>query len=1185
MSLDTLKSFFENSPHGFSLCFARVIEGQEPLVLAELVEVLGKLERETSDRCQDILHICRDDVQLEALREGLAFFVPNVKVLSFPAWDCVPYDRVGPKPDIIAERMATLAQLEKGKRRGVRVILTTPRALLQKLPPRGFVRSNIKILSPGKRIDRARLLARLSAMGYMRSEMVMDKGEFAVRGGIIDLFLAGYQQPLRLDFFGDELESIRQFDPTTQRTTKKLNRVTLLPVSEVDFSEAARARFRKNYLAHFGAPQGHDALYEAISEGQSFQGMEHWLAFFHEELETLFDYLPACLICRNIEIDQAIAAQFDQIDEHFEARLQALEVQNFGAPSYHPVPRDEIFITRDNWRSMIADLSSVSISAFDIDQLEDFNEVISFAGKAGVQFVVERRDDRAHLFHSVVSKIKARQEKGVAVVVATWSNGSRERLMSLLKDAGLEAFQSCDNWQEVKGLESGVVGFVVLGIEQGFQAGEILFIGEQDILGDRLVRRKKRAKSDADVLKEATSLSLGDYIVHQEHGIGRFEGLKTITAAGAPHDCLELHYHGGDKLFLPVENIELLSRYGTEGSQAMLDRLGGGAWQARKVKIKKKLLDIAEKLIAIAAKRTLKTAPSLEVSSEQWDEFAAGFPYEATEDQLATIERVRDDLAAGKPMDRLVCGDVGFGKTEVALRASFVAAMNGVQVAIVAPTTLLARQHFQSFNSRFEGLPIKIGHASRLVSHKDLTSLKQGLANGDVDIVVGTHALLGKSIEFRDLGLLIIDEEQHFGVQHKERLKELKDNVHVLTLSATPIPRTLQMSLSGVRDLSLITTPPVDRLAVRSYVSPFDPVVVRNALLRERFRGGQSFFVCPRVSDLDEAEALLKEHVPELRVVRAHGQMPTGELEDVMNAFYDRKYDCLLSTTIIESGLDIPTANTMVIYRADKFGLAQLYQLRGRVGRSKTRAYAYFTTPVNKALTPAAEKRLKVLASLDSLGAGFTLAAHDLDMRGAGNLVGGEQSGHIREIGYELYQSMLEEAIAELKDGVATVQNEWTPNIQLGTSVLIPEGYVHDLQLRLSLYRRASLLESKDEIDGFKAELHDRFGPVPVEVSHLMDIMYIKGLCRLAGVESIEAGPRGVQIGFYRDKFVNPEGLLAFVHKHGAKIKLQANHKLVYKAKWEDGDARLLGVTALIEELKTMACSGGEFDGAAMGHS
>ncbi|MEO0363586.1 MAG: DEAD/DEAH box helicase, partial [Pseudomonadota bacterium] len=516
-------------------------------------------------------------------------------------------------------------------------------------------------------------------------------------------------------------------------------------------------------------------------------------------------------------------------------------------------------------------------------------------------------------------------------------------------------------------------------------------------------------------LTEAGTLAQGDLVVHVEHGVGRYTGMKTVTAVGAPHECLELEYHGGDRLYLPVENIELLSRYGH--SEGMLDRLGGGAWQAKKAKLKERIRDMAEKLIRVAAERLLREAPKLTPPDMAWDEFCARFPYEETDDQLNAISDVIGDLEAGRPMDRLICGDVGFGKTEVALRAAFVAAMSGVQVALICPTTLLARQHAKGFAERFRGAPLKVRQLSRFIGSKEAAATKAGLADGTVDIVIGTHALLSKSVRFKNLGLLIVDEEQHFGVAHKERLKQLRSDIHVLTMTATPIPRTLQMSMTGVRDLSIIATPPVDRLAVRTYVSPFDPVTVREALLRERYRGGQSFFVVPRISDLAEQEEFLREQVPEVSFVTCHGQMAAGELDKRMNAFYDGEYDVLLATTIVESGLDIPTANTLIVHRADMFGLAQLYQIRGRVGRSKVRAYAYFTTEPRKPLTPAAEKRLKVLSSLDSLGAGFTLASHDMDIRGAGNLLGEEQSGHIREVGYELYQDMLEETIAKLKAG------------------------------------------------------------------------------------------------------------------------------------------------------------------------
>jgi transcription-repair coupling factor (superfamily II helicase) len=689
-------------------------------------------------------------------------------------------------------------------------------------------------------------------------------------------------------------------------------------------------------------------------------------------------------------------------------------------------------------------------------------------------------------------------------------------------------------------------------------------------LGDRLIRRSKRKKRAADFITEATGLTAGDIVVHVDHGIGRFVGLKTIEAAGAPHDCLEIRYADEARLFLPVENIELLSRFGGEGTEAQLDRLGGGAWQARKAKLKKRLLDIAGQLIRIAAERQMRSAPALVPPDGLYGEFAARFPYDETDDQMGAIDAVIDDLGQGRPMDRLICGDVGFGKTEVALRAAFVAAMSGLQVAVVVPTTLLSRQHFKTFAERFRGLPIKLAQASRLVGAKDLVAAKAGIADGTVDIVVGTHALLGAGIQFKNLGLLIIDEEQHFGVKHKERLKELKSDVHVLTLSATPIPRTLQLALTGVRELSLIATPPVDRMAVRTFISPFDPLVIRETLLRERYRGGQSFYVCPRIADLTEVHEFLSHDVPELKVAVAHGQMPPGELDDIMNAFYEGQYDVLLSTTIVESGLDIPTANTMIIHRADMFGLAQLYQLRGRVGRSKLRAFALFTLPANKTLTGMAERRLKVLQSLDTLGAGFQLASHDMDIRGAGNILGEEQSGHIKEVGFELYQQMLEEAVAEQRGQGVEDSGQWSPLITIGAAVMIPETYVADLQLRLALYRRLADLADIADIDAFGAEMIDRFGPLPEEVQHLLKIVYIKVLCRTANVEKLDAGPKGVVIQFRKKEFANPAALIKYIGEQGSLAKIRPDQGIVLMRDWPTPDKRLAGSAVIMTQLARM---------------
>jgi transcription-repair coupling factor (superfamily II helicase) len=831
-----------------------------------------------------------------------------------------------------------------------------------------------------------------------------------------------------------------------------------------------------------------------------------------------------------------------------------------------------MFISGPEWKEA---LDALTVRRFTPFEEEDRPGVLSFGGRAGRNFALERATEGGDLFGAVAAHVRAIAAAHKRVIIAAWTPGARERLSTLLASHGLKDARKVESYPEVLALPGGTPALVVLGLEQGFDSPELAIIGEQDILGDRLVRPRRKAKRAADVITEATSLSVGDLVVHVDHGIGRFEGLQTITALGAPHDCLELRYAGGDKLYLPVENIELLSRYGSEGEGVQLDKLGGVGWQSRRARLKKHLREMAAELIKLAAKRLLREAPVLSAQNGSFEEFIARFPYEETEDQQASIDSVVEDLGSGKPMDRLICGDVGFGKTEVALRAAYIAAMAGVQVAVVVPTTLLARQHFKTFSERFKGLPIRIARASRLVGTKELAETREGLKNGTIDIVVGTHALLGKQVQFARLGLLVIDEEQHFGVGHKERLKQLKEDVHVLTLSATPIPRTLQLALSGVRELSLITTPPIDRLAVRTFISPFDPVILREALRRERYRGGQSFYVVPRISDLDDVAEFLQEAVPELKVARAHGQLSPTELESVMGAFYEGQFDILLSTAIVESGLDLPNANTLIVHRADMFGLAQLYQLRGRVGRSKARAYAYFTTPPGQRLTEGAEKRLKVLQSLDTLGAGFSLASHDLDIRGAGNLLGQEQSGHIREVGFELYQSMLEEALTAMRGGdLGEGAEQWSPQISLGTSVLIPESYVADLQLRLGLYRRLSSLEGRADIDGFAAELVDRFGELPEEVRHLLDVMEIKGLCRQAGIAQVDAGPKGALIAFRKNEFANPQGLIHYMARAKGGVKLQPDQKLVFKADWDLPAARLAGVRKLIGELAEIARAG-----------
>ena len=997
------------------LLVAGVNEGLDALLLGDM----ARARFEAGDGlAMPVLHMARDDKRLEALSQALRFFAPDVKRIVLPAWDCVPYDRVSPNTEIAGQRIMALARMVAApKWKAPVVVLTTMNAAQQKVPSKKFIRSSILKLMPERVIPMKKIAAHLEQSGYLRVGTVMDHGDYAMRGDIIDLFPPGRAKPVRLNYFGDELETIRTFDTETQISGDHLKKLLLMPVNECAFGQEAQAVFRQRYTALFGAVTSSDPLYEAISNGVRFEGMEHWLPLFHDEpLQTVFDYLPRAHLSFDHLYEEARNNRLEQIEDHYDSRVHSLEQKSFGGAPYKPLPADQLYLNKQEWEENIARHCARLLTPFELPKGGEGVPVVSFASRQGKSFAAERASEAGNIYEAVVTYIRALHKAKKIVILASWSKGARERLHHLLENHGLKRTQMVTSWREASNMGVGVTGFAVLGLEQGFVTPELVIVAEQDILGDRLIRKVKKRRKDVDILTEVNDISLGDAVVHADHGIGRFQGLRTIEAGGAPHDCLELHYHGGDKLFLPVENIELLSRYGGH-EMVVLDKLGGAAWQARKAKLKQRIRDIAEKLIKVAALRELKSAPVINVPDSEYAEFVARFPYEATEDQQESINQVLEDLERGRPMDRLVCGDVGFGKTEVALRAAFVAALNGHQVALVVPTTLLARQHFKTFKERFEGYPVRIEQASRLVGAKALKKVKEGLAKGSVDIVIGTHALLSKSMDFADLGLLIIDEEQHFGVTHKERIKTMRENVHVLTLTATPIPRTLQLSLSGVRGLSLITTPPVDRMAVRSFVLPFDPMILREALLRERFRGGQCFYVCPRIKDLPDIEEFLHEQVPELKVAVAHGQMGSGPLEDIMNAFYDRQYDVLLSTTIVESGLDVPTANTMIIHRADQFGLAQLYQLRGRVGRSKTRAYAYFTTEPGKTLTEPAQKRLKVLQSLDTLGAGFALASHDMDIRGAGNLLGEEQSGHIKEVGFALYQSMLEEAVAMLRGG------------------------------------------------------------------------------------------------------------------------------------------------------------------------
>lgn len=1153
-----------------------MVAGMPPGFDAQTLVLLA--ERLYAERKAPVLFVAQNDARMAATEAAARFFNPDLEILTLPAWDCLPYDRVSPTSALIAQRMATLATLAATKIRRPRLVLTTINAALQRVPERSVVKAAHLSLAPGAEISRETLIAFLSENGFNRSGQVVDKGEFAVRGGLVDLFPTASEQPVRLDFFGDEVDAVRTFDPASQRTTGTLDALDLKPASEFSLSPAAIARFQADYVATFGPTKGDDPLYEAIKAGRKVQGAEHWLPMFHDRLETLFDYLADARLVLDHQVDEAASERMTATADYYDARVAAYDLQKSGketgTPLYKPVPARRLYLDESEWTAIKAASAALMLHPFAAPEGE---KSVDIQGRVGRNFAPERQDKSVNIYDSVVDHARSRRAAGQRVVFATYSAGAAERMIGVLKDHDLASVEFAENWADIRTLPAGLITVVVLTLESGFETPDLALISEQDILGDRLVRRvTKRRKAD-NFLKEASALAPGDLVVHTSHGIGRFVGLETVEAAGARHDCLLIHYAGESKLFVPVENIEVLTRFGGDSAEIQLDKLGGVAWQARKAKMKERIREMAEGLIKLAAQREMRDGKRIPVPEALYSEFAARFPFTETDDQLRAISDVTADFARGRPMDRLVCGDVGFGKTEVALRAAFLAVMDGGQVAIVAPTTLLARQHFQTFTSRFRGLPVRIGQLSRLVKQKDQTLTKKEMQAGTLDIVVGTHALLGKEIGFKNLSLLIVDEEQHFGVAHKERLKALRADVHVLTLTATPIPRTLQMAMSGIRDLSIIATPPVDRLAVRTYVMPFDHVVIREALLREHYRGGQSFYVVPRIADLKEVTEFLKDHVPEVKFAVAHGQMSPTEIENVMTAFYEGQFDVLLSTTIVESGIDIPTANTMIVHRADMFGLAQLYQLRGRVGRSKVRAYAYLTVPANRLLTDTADKRLQVLQSLDTLGAGFTLASHDMDIRGAGNLLGDEQSGHIKEVGVELYQKMLEEAVAEAKSGKAGEDDgeyeagDWSPTLNLGATVMIPETYVSDLTQRMALYRRLADLETRADVDAFMAELIDRFGPLPGAVKQLAAIMIIKGNAKRAGIEKLEAGPKGFVIAFRDNRFANPKGLIDFISQSGRSAKVRPDHSLIYFAKTDKTAARLKLAHSLTRKLGDLA--------------
>lgn len=1103
-------------------------EGSEPLLINEISENLDN----------NILIIARDLKRYQQLKDGLEFFL-NKDVLLYPQWDCVPYDRISPNKLITSKRLETLSRLSNEKNKS-KIILTTIQASCQRTLSLDEVKNKFISLKPGEVIDINNLVNFFVSNGYEKTPTVREYGEFSVRGGIID-FYSPLNKPIRLDLFGNTIDSIKSFDLISQRSLELLKEIFVYPASEIILNDKTIENFRINFNKKFGSQKEKVKIYDSISEGISYPGMEHWLPFFYNKTGSIFDYIDKPIILLDHLYDSSLDDFLETVNDHFQSRKdyddnKLSKVEN----KYFSIEPSNLYQNKEEYNKNLYSRNCIRISPFKKP------DAINLNGKASTKYsnIKSNRNDSSS-YENLKSDILDFTKKNKKIIIACSSLGSSERVAKILINNGI--LSNFKNLESFKNIDQKNIYLTVLNLNSGFHFDDYIFISEQDIFGEKFYRPRIIRKAE-NFIREISSVMPGDAVVHVDHGIGRFENLSTLEINNAKHECLLIKYANDDKLYLPVENIEVLSRYGSDISDEMLDKLGGISWTTRKENLKKKIKFLAEELISVAAKRQLSKAEMFNVPEDFYEEFCSRFSFEETNDQLNAINDVLNDLEKGLPMDRLICGDVGFGKTEIALRASFLAAMSGKQVSILAPTTLLARQHYETFKDRFKGFPINVFELSRLTPKKD--SVIKSINSGSCDIVIGTHSLLGEKINFSDLGLLIIDEEQHFGVKHKEKIKKLRDNVHVLTLTATPIPRTLQLAMTGVRDLSIIASPPIDRRAIETYVFPNDPLVVKEALLRERHRGGQSFYVVPRISDIEDIEEYFKEFIPEINYITVHGQMPSKQIEDRINDFYMGSYDVLISTTIIESGLDIPNANTLIIHRSDMFGLSQLYQIRGRVGRSKVKAYAYLTYKEHKKLGKKALKRLEVLQSLDSLGAGFNLASYDLEIRGSGNLLGEEQSGQIKEVGIELYQNMLEETIDELKNTTQkNKNNQWSPKISLPLSILIPEDYISDLTIRMEIYKRLSSIILEEEIDEIAAELIDRFGSLPQEVETLIDTIGLKNLCKKTNIEKIDCGNNGFLISFKNNTFSNPVELIKYINNKKNFISIRSDQRLFVKFK------------------------------------
>jgi transcription-repair coupling factor (superfamily II helicase) len=1066
----------------------------------------------------DVVIVTQSDEEAFSYYNILQFFTSN-EIYLFPSFDSLPYDRVSPSSKFLSQRANVLSFLANKTSKAI--IITNITNLVFKYASFEEYKNSIIELKIGKNLSRATLEQYLFDNGYNRQHTALEAGDYSSRGDILDVVLfdgTGY----RIIFEWDKIETIKKFDSETQISFDKIDFLLLSPSSELLLKEKNISNFKAEFLQNFGIAASKEPYFEKTMEGIKVSGIENIAPIFYSKTSSLLEYLHKPTIYSTQLVENAIREYEEQIYDFYQSR----RVSESFYPAFKP---EDLYFQASSLEEKISNSTKI-LKSFENTNWEispNFFQLSQIAGEGITptqkffNFVSEKKFRKICIFYSSISHL--------------------ERLKQLLKIEGI-SFIDVNNLSD---MQNGVIGLYGLDFDRGFYSKDFAVFTDKEIMGERKHSNISSKKKLKNILREIENFSEGDLIVHIDHGVGRYDGIEQIEVDRIRHDCLRLIYARGDKLFIPVENIDAIKKYGDELVE--LDYLGSASWQRRKAKFKERIGELAKILIDTAAKRSLCKAEPTEYSKENYDKFCDKFPYTETDDQENAISEIINDLSEEKLMDRLICGDVGFGKTEIAMRAAFIAAETK-QVAVIVPTTILARQHFNNFCNRFQGFRYKISQLSRFVSSADIAKTKDALKNGEVNIVIGTHALLSDDVKFRDLGLIIIDEEQHFGVAQKEKLKQLSANIHCLTLTATPIPRTLQMSLLGVKDLSIIATPPVDRLSVKTSVIKFDDVIIREAILREKFRGGKTFFVCPRISDISEISDRLMKLIPEVKIKVAHGRLAVNTIDKVMTEFYEGKFDVLISTAIVESGLDIPSANTMIVYKAEMFGLSQLYQLRGRVGRSKIRGYAYLVTDSKKLPTQSAIKRLEILESIDSLGAGFSIASHDMDIRGFGNLVGDEQSGHIKEVGVELYQEMLEEAINNNKSKDETQNLGQMPEVKVNIPVYIPNDYISDTSLRLSIYRRAGDLRNDDEVEDFRDELIDRFGKLPETVDNLLSIISLKILCKIINIKTLDIGNSGMSIIFSEN--ADSAKILEFVNNYKSFIKVKPGNKISYIKKF-----------------------------------